>query len=266
MGKVTLKDIAKEVGVSPATVSYVLNNDQSQKISEDVRKKIVQVSHLLGYTKNVHANALVTGRSNHIGIYIRQTNFALMGMDLFNYLFALVEALKDQGYDTIVLPQEYSKTVDYVDAILCIGLSNDDFKAICSNNYIPTIAIDTHAKDPWNFEVSTLFSEVKNNVSIDDYYFVCYEPASLEIKEAIKKGNENTIFISNFDDLKQIETLPQETTFVTPSDEIFKWIKLSFKNLIKYRIDATKKFNQIIKCLELAITHQEVKEHVFFVE
>ena len=48
MAKVRLADIAKEVGCSTATVSYVLNNDQRQKINEETRKKIIQVSSILG--------------------------------------------------------------------------------------------------------------------------------------------------------------------------------------------------------------------------
>ena len=37
MARVTLADIAREVGCSTATVSYVLNNDPRQKINEKTR-------------------------------------------------------------------------------------------------------------------------------------------------------------------------------------------------------------------------------------
>lgn len=51
MAKVRLADIAKEVSCSIATVSYVLNNNPRQKINEETRKKIIQVSSILGYQK-----------------------------------------------------------------------------------------------------------------------------------------------------------------------------------------------------------------------
>lgn len=55
----TIKEIAKTAGVSPATVSRVLNQDSSLNVSEDTRKKIQEVAEELGYktlrqrTKNI---------------------------------------------------------------------------------------------------------------------------------------------------------------------------------------------------------------------
>lgn len=41
--KVTIKDIAREAGVSVATVSYVLNQRNDQKISEETRNKVLHI-------------------------------------------------------------------------------------------------------------------------------------------------------------------------------------------------------------------------------
>lgn len=40
--KITIKDIAREAGVSVATVSYVLNQRNDQKISEETRNKVLR--------------------------------------------------------------------------------------------------------------------------------------------------------------------------------------------------------------------------------
>ena len=47
--KVTVRDVAKEAGVSVATVSYIMNNRTDQKISEETRKKVLQIANLLNY-------------------------------------------------------------------------------------------------------------------------------------------------------------------------------------------------------------------------
>ena len=45
----TIKDIAKSAGVSPATVSRVLNHDQSMSVSDETRQKIFDIAEKLEY-------------------------------------------------------------------------------------------------------------------------------------------------------------------------------------------------------------------------
>ncbi|MDE6185743.1 MAG: LacI family DNA-binding transcriptional regulator, partial [Lachnospiraceae bacterium] len=55
--KVTIKDVAREAGVSVATVSYVVNQRTDLRISDATRKKVLQVINLLNYTPNQAAKA-----------------------------------------------------------------------------------------------------------------------------------------------------------------------------------------------------------------
>ena len=48
--RATIRDVAREAGVSVATVSYVLNNRPNQKISDDTKKKVLQIANLLQYS------------------------------------------------------------------------------------------------------------------------------------------------------------------------------------------------------------------------
>lgn len=48
----TIKDIANKAGVSPATVSRVLNYDTSLSVGQDTKKRIFEVAEALNYTKH----------------------------------------------------------------------------------------------------------------------------------------------------------------------------------------------------------------------
>ena len=67
MAKVTLKDIAREVGLSPTAVSLVLN-DRPCKISAESRARIKEVARKKRYIPNQIARSLVTQHSQTLGL------------------------------------------------------------------------------------------------------------------------------------------------------------------------------------------------------
>jgi DNA-binding LacI/PurR family transcriptional regulator len=62
----TIKDVAREAGVSIATVSYVLNN-KTESISEDTCRSVIEAAERIGYTPNVTARNLRFSRTGLIG-------------------------------------------------------------------------------------------------------------------------------------------------------------------------------------------------------
>jgi len=66
----TMKDVARRAGVSPATVSRVLNN--THYISDATRARVLAVVDELSYYKNVHAQRLATGHSNLLALVISE--------------------------------------------------------------------------------------------------------------------------------------------------------------------------------------------------
>lgn len=72
MGKrPTGADVAREAGVSQATVSYVLNDDPRQTISADTRARVRQAAQRLGYRPSVAAKNLRAGRSRIVLAVLR---------------------------------------------------------------------------------------------------------------------------------------------------------------------------------------------------
>jgi DNA-binding LacI/PurR family transcriptional regulator len=65
---VTIADVAREAGVSPSTVSYVLSGKRS--ISADTRRRVQHSIRKLGYRPNAGARALASNRTNVLALVV----------------------------------------------------------------------------------------------------------------------------------------------------------------------------------------------------
>ncbi len=78
---ITIKDVAKKVGVTPTTVSMVMRNDP--RISEETRQKVLQAVKELNYYPNYIGQSLVKGKTNTIAV-VSNLFFAWFKMDILN--------------------------------------------------------------------------------------------------------------------------------------------------------------------------------------
>lgn len=94
--KVSIKDVAREAGVSHATVSRALRG--SPLISPPTTALVQATAQRMGYTVNAVARSLVTGRTNTIGIVVTSIADPFVGG-----VIAGVESFTNQrGYSTIL--------------------------------------------------------------------------------------------------------------------------------------------------------------------
>ena len=69
--KSTIKDIANQLGVSNALVSFVLNGKSKEKrISDEMTAKVLELAKSMNYTPNYLAKSLRHGKSNNLGLII----------------------------------------------------------------------------------------------------------------------------------------------------------------------------------------------------
>lgn len=105
-----LKDVAKEAGVSTATVSHVIN--KTKYVTDDTRDRVLRAIKKCNYYPNAHARTLASGRSNIIGLLISDiTN------PFFPELVKSIEGLAfERGYNLLLVNTNYDaeRAADYV--------------------------------------------------------------------------------------------------------------------------------------------------------
>lgn len=177
--KVTGKDVAKAAGVSVATVSYIMNNRPDQKISEETRKKVLQIANLLNYKPSPVAKSLATGRNSTIGIaYSLKGNTPSRNLEIMSFANMLVERLNRLHYDVIFMPvQSTSESLinRTIDGIIAIDLSNQDFITIADNCFVPVISVDMIINDNLFYQIYADIPQLIEKASLyldDDFFFV----------------------------------------------------------------------------------------------
>lgn len=105
---ITIKDIAKNLGVSYSTVSRCLNDDPT--VSDKTKKRVVEEAKRLNFIPNANARNLVKKSTNRIGI-VFSNDYA---EELYRWFFGEIEkyavrSVEENGFDYIIQANEDSK-------------------------------------------------------------------------------------------------------------------------------------------------------------
>jgi DNA-binding LacI/PurR family transcriptional regulator len=167
MKKATLRDVAKEAGVSVATVSYVLNNVTNQKIPEDTRQRVFEAAGKLQYVQNLTAKALSLGKTNVLGVLFVSAAHSLISKTISYgaFLDRLERKCRDKGYHLLVsqinpLEPGFEIIVERkLDGVFLIDAAEQSFHTISSHLQYgsPLVLIDSFIED-------SLFRKVNPNL------------------------------------------------------------------------------------------------------
>ena len=109
---ITIKDVAKQAGVSISTVSRVIND--SKPVTDEVKQKVLDVIKETGYIPNPLARSLVTKKSQLIGVIVPEVSDSFVN----EILNGIEEVAKMYDYE-ILLANTYS---DKAQELKCINL------------------------------------------------------------------------------------------------------------------------------------------------
>jgi len=191
--KITLKHIAKELGVSISTVSKALKN--SGEISRDTKEKVQAFAKRYNYKPNNVAISLKNKRTKNIGVIIPE---------IVHYFFTTVfrgieQYANKRGYNVIVCVSDESFDKEVINMEMLANGSVDGF--------IISLSAETQKKHDFNHikEITeqgiplVLFDRVTNEIDCDKVLINDKEVALLAVNKFIKNGRNKIALVTTED-------------------------------------------------------------------
>lgn len=194
MAKITIKDVAREAGVSTSLVSLALNAKVGEdgelicKVNKDTAKRVLDVIQKLGYRRNRAAASLRNGRKNTIGVIIP---------DIANPFFAEVSRyIEDiaRKHDYMVFFASSDEKASTTNIIVNEFINNDIGGLIVVPNYDfePALKKIMHYNIPLVLMDRDIPSLNCSKVHLDNI-----EASKMAIKHLYERGYRNA-FLCNF--------------------------------------------------------------------
>lgn len=188
MRRVSLKDIALEVGVSTSLVSYVLNNKEEEKrIGKEIANKIRKTAKKLNYRPNQIAKSLKISKTHTIGLVVASLDYRFT-----NGIVSAVEAEARSKHYTVLLgssdedPKKFSDLINalihrQVDGLILFAVENSErLIKYLKKMEVPFVLIDR------------ILPAIKTNLVALDNFKATY----LSITHIIKTGHKRIGFIN----------------------------------------------------------------------
>ncbi|HBS29123.1 MAG TPA: hypothetical protein DEB06_06650 [Phycisphaerales bacterium] len=132
--RVSIRDVARESGVSLTTVSLVLNKND-HRISDATRQRVIEAMDKLAYTPSRLARGLPNRRSKTLAVLVPALQHAFADVYFGEVISGIYEAAADAGYRVMleVARREYVRRREYmtllddcsVDGILFVGATEE---------------------------------------------------------------------------------------------------------------------------------------------
>jgi len=172
--RITHLDVARRAGVSPAVVSYVINNGP-RATSAGARERVLRAIEELNYHPHAFARGLRSQRTHTVGFLARDYS----PLDLFvspysaGVLTGLTAELNEHGYYLLVHPLLIGEDLDRVGALLQSGrldglvlrlvesaaTANDSLLELIASTHIPCVCLEQPPDRRFGFD-SVVFDSV----------------------------------------------------------------------------------------------------------
>lgn len=194
MNRVTIKDIAEELGVSTATVSNVIHG-KTKKISQQTVAKVQEKIEESGYLPNMAAVLLAQNTSKIVCIVlsndVKYENKMIEDPFVSGMLNYLSKELAKNDYFVMLKEEpDINEIIRYASmwnmaGLVLIGFCAVDYERLRSNMHIPFVVVDSYEKAVHKY----------SDVGIDNI-----KGGFLAGSYLVQKGHEKIMFLSDNDE------------------------------------------------------------------
>ncbi|HMM00263.1 MAG TPA: LacI family DNA-binding transcriptional regulator [Bacilli bacterium] len=265
MKKVTIKDIAREAGVSVATVSYVLNNRTDQKISEATKAKVLQIVNLFNYQSNNSRN-LASGVTKQVALFTGEAAGGIGKLEEWSFIAKLRDTMVKDGYHLVIQPDNEIRRIDNVDAIICHGTTIDFFRELSQLNFVPVIAVDLYINDTLFFQINSNYRDLidiaSDNFGYDDFTVVFPEGLSPQVRSVLRRSY-HTISVGSVSELTDLLKASQNEHMIVYGANLAEIARAIKPDIIPFDVVSSDKMDCIWDCCQKAIGRQSVIQKHF---
>ena len=263
--RITIKDVAREAGVSVATVSYVINNRTDLRISDATRKKVLQISNLLGYTPNQSAQALATSRKRMVALYVSPETSVLKLAEQMYLMNFLSSFFHEKNYGLTYLSRSFTERYDQAAAILCCDTPSEYFFEIGDRNFIPLLALDCMILgNGLFFQINSDYSRIAREAAAffngDSYKLISLTPSNHERKALIEQTFPDVVYIDTPEQLvayrKDRLLVLDHSLYTLLADADDAAQRICYHPLI-----STEKAEALYTCMEYALSRTPDTQH-----
>jgi LacI family transcriptional regulator len=145
----TIRDVAREAGVSIATVSRALNDKDD--VSVRTRERVQAAARELGYAVDPAARSLGAQRTGLVAVVVGD-NAGHRDLSLIFFgkvLAAISRRLGQEGFEPLLLSQRDSVGHHRFDAAIVIGIDDDDpLIGELARRHVPLVGVDVRCRAP----------------------------------------------------------------------------------------------------------------------
>lgn len=181
--RVTIKDIAKEAGVSYATVSRALS--EHRPIKDETREKVLEVCERMGYMTNYVARSMVKKETRVFGIIIPSIDNPFMA----EMAYHIESIAREKDYSIMLCNSSYDLETEekaftlllgrQVDGIMLFPVSSESYRNL--KRYLASV--------PTVFVNDNLLSEPESYVATDNF-----EGTRLGVEYLVELGHRKILY------------------------------------------------------------------------